>query len=336
MTLRRALVAIGRDAERFFPPDRLEHLRKLVALHVSTPPWSPTDYDAALARVQPEIVITGWDSPFLSASLLARNPQLRYLCHIAGSVRSVVDRKAIEAGLFVTNWGQSISRTVAEAALLAILSSLRCTTHVDLLTHRDSGWLDRRQKDIVRSLFGRRVGLHGFGNTARFLVILLRPFDCVVSAYDPHVAPTVFAEHAVAAAADLRELYSSNDVVSIHCTGNADTHHVVDASLLASMPDGAILVNTARGSVIDVEALAAELQKGRITASLDVFEEEPLPVTSVLRGLPNCQITCHTAGPTVDRVVDAGDLAIESIRRYLEGAAPLDNVVDSHGYDRHS
>jgi phosphoglycerate dehydrogenase-like enzyme len=235
--------------------------------------------------------------------------------------------------LLVTNWGGAIATTVAEAALLGILSCLRRTTYVDLLTHRDRGWLARSEKGMMRSLLYRRVGLHGFGNTARALVGLLRPFQCDISGYDPFVPGSVFTALGVTQRSELRDLYSASDVVSIHCSSTPLTQRVVGRELLGAMKDGSVLVNTARASIVDLEALLNELRSGRLSASLDVFDDEPLFADSPLRHLSNCQLTCHTAGPTPERAVDAGDVTVENIRRYVTGSAPLVNLVALDKYD---
>ena len=328
-------MAIGRGLERFFPPARLTRLHELVDLHVVEPPVrDPAAYRAVLERAQAEIVITGWDSPRLSPAVFAATPQLRYLCHVAGTVRSVVDRAVLEAGLLVTNWGDAAARTVAEAALLGILSCLRRTTYVDLLMHRDRGWMSQDDKATLRSLFGRRVGLHGFGSAARALVHLLAPFQCEVVSYDPYVEAAAFERHGVVPVPDLHTLYSTSDVVSIHCSSTPETRRVVSRALLQAMRPGAVLVNTARAAVVDMSALAETLASRRLAASLDVFDVEPLPPGSPLRSFSNCQLTCHSAGPTLDRMSDAGDVAIENIQRYVEGGLPLLNVIDLERYDR--
>ncbi|MBT5829080.1 MAG: hypothetical protein HOH77_02700, partial [Candidatus Latescibacteria bacterium] len=107
---------------------------------------------------------------------------------------------------------------------------------------------------------------------------------------------------------------------------------IVNAEMLATMADGSILVNTARGALIDTDALILELKTGRLLASLDVYEQEPLPSESALRGLLNCQLSPHTGGPTPDRMVDFGRAAIENIARYQTGEAVL-HKVDVQTYD---
>jgi phosphoglycerate dehydrogenase-like enzyme len=102
---------------------------------------------------------------------------------------------------------------------------------------------------------------------------------------------------------------------------------MINAEVLACLADGGVLVNTARGAVISTEDLIAELKKKRLWAALDVFEEEPLAKDSPLRGLENCQLIPHMAGPTPDRRVDMGKLAVENIGRYLRGEEPINRVT---------
>jgi phosphoglycerate dehydrogenase-like enzyme len=285
---------------------------------------------AVLREVQPEILVSFWNTPTVPAAALRDVPALRYICHLGGTVRHHVARELIAGGVLVSNWGTIISRTIAEAALMMVLNGLRLITEVTLEMHVRRGWrLDEKQH---RSLFERSVGLHGLGPIAQDLVPLLAPFHCKVSAYSPHCPDEVFEKLAVAKVGDLRTLYASNDVISIHTGDTPENHHIVDAELLAAMPDGAVLINTARGGIVDTDALVAELRTGRIAASLDVFETEPLPADSPLRGLENCQLIPHMAGPTLDRRVDCGTLAVDNIARYLRGE-PVLFPVSLHKYD---
>lgn len=170
------------------------------------------------------------------------------------------------------------------------------------------------------------------GVIAQELVKLLVPFKCDIATYSPHAPDNVLEEYGVRRTSDLATLYAENHIISVHASNTPENRHIVNAEVLAGMHDGAVLVNTARGAIIDTDALIAELQKERIFASLDVYEEEPIPVDSPLRGLRNVHLTCHTAGPTPDRMVDFGDAAVDNIRRYIEGEE-LTNVVTPEKYD---
>ncbi len=326
------LMCVGGNVERFITPEKMEALKAMVALTVRNGlDRDEETYSKAIRDARAEIVITGWGSPLLTVRIMEENPQLKYMCHLTGGVRSYVTRGAIEKGLLVTNWGTLIGPTVAEAALVGMLSCLRRTTQVAFVMHRDGGW--RGGEKDVESLYYQKVGLQGFGHVARSLVKLLRPFECEISAYDPYVPSEVFEAHKVKRVSDLKTLYASSKIISIHAPKVPETYHTVNTETLSAMQDGAVLVNTARGAIIDTDALVTELNAGRIYASLDVYEEEPLPPDSPLRGLLNCQLTYHTAGPTPDRIVDMGDAAIENIGRYTRGES-VDHVVDVEQYDR--
>jgi phosphoglycerate dehydrogenase-like enzyme len=215
------------------------------------------------------------------------------MAHLTGTVRKMVEKQCIEDGLLITNWGGLIGATVAEGALIAILSCLRRTTCVSFLVHHEKGWQTRNEE----SLFKRKVGLHGFGNIAQNLVKLLAPFGCHFETFSPCTPDSVLEEYGARRQDSLKSLFANNWIVSMDAPNTLDTYHIVNAEILGAMQDGAVLVNTSRGALIDTDALVAELKTGRIYASVDVYEKEPLPADSELRGLLNCHLTCHSAGP---------------------------------------
>ena len=283
-----------------------------------------------LSETGADVLVTCWYTPKLTLEGYRANPRLRYLCHMSGTVKGIVARECISGGLLVTNWGDVISRTVAEAALMMILAALRRVAAYQVEMHERGSW---RLKHVrPGSLFERRVGLHGLGAIARELVRLLGPFGCRIEAYSPHAPDRVFEELGVVRQRSLRDLYATNDVVSVHASDTPENRHVVNADVLAAMPDGAVLVNTARGAVIDTGALLKELRSGRIHAALDVYEKEPLPPDDPLREIEDLILFPHEAGPTDDRKVDMGRLAVRNVRRYLSGERP-EHVVTADRYE---
>lgn len=277
---------------------------------------SETDYADALRDAEAHILVTGWGSPKLTAKVYAENPQLEYMCHLAGTVRAYIDPDIIDRGLLVSNWGTVIARSVAEGALCMMLGCLRKITFYQMELHIRKGWRGDRPSE---GLFEQRVGLHGLGAIAQELVTLLKPFGCRVSAYSPHCPDSVFSRLDVRRADSLEELFSENRVISVHASKTDANFHVINKHILSLLEDGGVLVNTARGAVIDTEALTAELRTGRIEAALDVFEEEPLAEDSPLRGLENCMLMPHMGGPTPDRQVDMGRLGVKNIENYIQG-----------------
>ena len=175
-----------------------------------------------------------------------------------------------------------------------IMSAKRLMDYAQHVRHTD-GW---RSPDIPvdeQHLFGATVGIVGASDVGRVVLRLLRPFDAKVLLYDPYLS----AEEARALAVEqvsLDDLFARADIVSLHAPSIPETRHMVGAAQLRRMRDGALLVNTARGSLIDQEALVHEAGSGRIRVALDVTTPEPLPGDSPLRAMPNVIITPHLAG----------------------------------------
>jgi phosphoglycerate dehydrogenase-like enzyme len=199
--------------------------------------------------------------------------------------------------------------------------------------HGHGAW---KEKSLVNlSLFGRRVGLHGFGAIGQALLPLLRPFEVEVSAYSPSVPDEIFAENGVQRAATLEDLFAGSDVLIELAPYTPKNRHIVGRELLSLLPEGAVFVNVGRGAVTDEKAVAEMARSGRLQVALDVYENEPLPKDSPFRGLPNVTLLPHIAGPTRDRRCDAGSFAMQNLKNYLLGK-PLTSVVSLDVYDRAS
>jgi phosphoglycerate dehydrogenase-like enzyme len=317
------------EQQEFFPGSLWTDVQAVAAaVQVINPrELNPDQLRHTLAEVAPTVLVACWSAPILSDKLPA---SLSYICYLCGSIKRLATREQIERGLLVTNWGTSISRTIAEAALLHVLSALRRTTHWTLSLHRERGWLSPGIQP--QSLFGRRVGLHGFGAIARELVALLRPFGCTVSAFAPDLDATTQAKFDVLAAPSLEVLFSESDVIVEVAPLIPATRGIVNEALLRRIRPGGVFVNVGRGAVVDEAALARVAREGRIQVGLDVFEPEPLPVDSPLRGLANVSLTPHIAGPTPDRRRDAGAFALRNVRAFAAGG-PLEAVITPEVYD---
>ena len=299
----------------------------------SVPPGSAADWEALLLRERPQVLVAAWSTPTLPAGLLRPgNDFLKYVCYLAGGVRKLVPREFVERGLLVTNWGNSISRTIAECALMLTLMALRRAAYWAREMHCPRQvW--KNHESVTESLFGRRVGLHGFGAIAQALVPLLQPFGGRIQAYSPYNADEDFTRLGVERASSLEQLFSENDVFIELAPLTEETRHLVGEKLLRRLPAGAVFVNTGRGAVVDEAALARVAAEGRIHLALDVYDREPLPADSPLRRLDNVTLLPHMGGPTSDRKRDAGAYALHNLERYLRGE-PLLNPMDLTTYDR--
>lgn len=191
------------------------------------------------------------------------------------------------------------AESVAEHALLLILACLRRLPKVDQNTKRGI-WEKQAQGIQTAELRGKTVGLIGMGSIARTLVSLLQPFQVRILYSDPFPADALERAYGLTRVA-LDTLYREADIVSIHCPLTEETRGLIDAAALERFKDGAILVNTARGEIVDPAAAAQALRSGKLAfAGLDVHCTEPPPADYPFRALENVILTPHIAGVTVD------------------------------------
>ncbi|HVU24791.1 MAG TPA: hydroxyacid dehydrogenase [Opitutus sp.] len=282
---------------------------------------------------RPEILITGWSTPALPAEWLDQaGCPLRYVCHVVGSVRHLVPRSFIERGGVVTNWADFISGQVAEHGLLLALAALRNQAAWAPFIARPAA--SRQIAELrTRSLFGLRVGIHGFGGVARALVPLLRPFHVTVTAHSAGVPAEIFAQHGVRPAASLTELFAHSDVLFECESLTPATRGFVSAPVLAALPDDAVFVNIGRGGLVDDEALVREGASGRIRLALDVISDEPMTPASPYAQVPGTILSPHIGGPTLDRYAACGEHALANVALFLAGTRPPD-AISVEVYDR--
>lgn len=283
---------------------------------------------------EPEILLTGWSTPRLGEAWAGRSESaLRYVCHLAGSVRHLVPRTFLERGGLVTNWGELPSGAVAEQALLLALAALRNLPNWPAVIQRREEGGSHVERLNTRTLFGRSVGIHGFGKVARSLLALLRPFGVKLHAYSAGVPDAMMLAAGVTPCASLLHLCSKSDVL-FECEAlTPTTAGSITAAALAALPDGAVFVNVGRGGLVDEAALLRESAAGRIRVALDVVVSEPLVPNSAFCGLGDAVLSPHIAGPTFDQYPQIGAHAVRNIARYLAGEAPLSRVTLEE-YDR--
>jgi len=332
-----AIVALS-DAEvaDFFPSPLWEEMESLLPGYrrVRLPLTQPEEWNQIWSASPANILVSAWQTPSLNSTLKPADlEQLRYVCYLAGSVRKVVPRELIKRGLIVTNWGGSISGTVAECTLMLMIMALRRASYWAVAMHRDGGW--KNGSTFTQSLLNKRVGIHGLGSIGQCLIPMLRPFTSHIQAYSPSIPKAVFAKLNVKHLQSLDQLFAESDVVVELAAATPENLHMVTEKHLRLIPDGGVFVNVGRGCVVDPEALLRVAREGRLQIALDVYEQEPLPADSPLRGLPNVTLLPHLGGPTRDRRRDAGALALKNLRAFLRGES-LDAVVSLEVYDRSS
>ncbi|WP_417555060.1 hydroxyacid dehydrogenase [Microbacterium sp.] len=279
-----------------------------------------TDLDnpsAAAMLAETEALITSWGAPRLDAERLNRMPRLRAVLHAAGSVQELVSDEFWARGIRLTSAADANAVPVAEFTLGAILlAGKRAFTRLRSTDPDWSAWQDRRIGNVDRT-----VGIVGFSHIGRRVVELLRPFDGIsVLVSDPYADADAVAASG-ATLLPLEKLLPRVDVLSLHAPSLPATRHMIAADQLAALPDGATVINTARGALIDHDALLAECHIGRLDAVLDVTDPEPLPHDHPLRALPNVAITPHLAGSLGTEARRLADSALDELAAYAAGAA---------------
>jgi phosphoglycerate dehydrogenase-like enzyme len=268
-----------------------------------------------------DICMTGWESPKLTDEILDTAEDLRLVVHVGGSVASVASEALYDEDIPICSAVREMAPYVAEGILGMTLASLRDLSHYDMALERGD-W--PQQNDSDATLFGASVGFVGLGSVGEALLDLLVPFGVEVSVYDPYVDEERIAEYDFVELSSLEEALRDSDVVSVHAAKTRETLGMLDAERLGQLPDGALLVNAARGAIVEQEALIEELRTGRIAAALDVFESEPLPADSPLRTLDNTLLVPHRAGsPSRRRIAEA---MVEEVERFVADE-PLEHQI---------
>lgn len=283
---------------------------------------------------RPTVLVSAWNTPPLPAAWLeAPDCPLRYVCHLTGSVRGLVPRSALVRGVRVTNWGTSISHTIAEHAVLLVLALLRNTLAWPAAAASRQYSADLMPVLRTRSLRGKRVGLHGFGAIAREITRLLKPFQVDLAACSHGVPPALFEEYGVTRCASLEALFERSDVL-IECESlTAQSRGSVTEDLLRRLPPDAVFVNVGRGQIVDESALARLAAEKRLRVGLDVLHEQLLGPESPVATTPGILFSPHVAGPTWDTYHLCGDHALANLRRYLNDE-PLSGLLTPELYDR--
>jgi phosphoglycerate dehydrogenase-like enzyme len=276
------------------------------------------------AHSDAEVLLTTWDSPRIDAGLIAALPRLKVLGHAAGSVRSIFDAAAWDRDIVVLTGARSIGRFVGEMTLTLALCGLRRVVEQHHVIQND-GWRDPEL--IAQTLFGARVGLAGFGFTARHAARLLKVFTDDIHAYDPFVSDAEMRDEGVQRAT-LEEIFSTCKVISLHLPNFAETRNIVNGALLHRMQAQSVLVNTSRGAVIATDELVSFLrERPDVVALLDVTEPEPPPAGHALRTLPNIVLTPHISGAQDIGRPDILHSVLDDLEAVLGGRTPLAAVT---------
>jgi phosphoglycerate dehydrogenase-like enzyme len=260
--------------------------------------------------------------PFRGAAF-DQAPVLKLIQKLGIGVDTIDLEAARRRGIAVCNMPGTNTRAVAELALLLMLATLRRVAELDAQTRAGHGWtLDAQLLDDLAELGGRTVGLVGCGAVGTTLIPMLQGIGARVIFTD-----TIVRSHSHALVR-LDELLASADIVSLHVPLTRETAGMMNAAAFALMKRGAILVNTARGGLVDHDALYSALRSGHLRgAGLDVFESEPANTSHLLFTLPNVVMTPHLAWFTAETLSRSLGVFVENCRRLRHGEPLLNRVT---------
>jgi lactate dehydrogenase-like 2-hydroxyacid dehydrogenase len=282
---------------------------------------------AAALRDADAVLCTVTDRVSAEVFAAARPARARILANFGVGVNHVALDAARDAGVVVTNTPDVLTDDTADVAIALVLATLRRLGEGEreLRAGRWTGW--RPTHLMGRSLRGRTLGVVGMGRIGLAVAgKAIAAFGMRVVYHNPSPRPAAEALGAERRAS-LDALLGESDVVSLHCPATPATRHLIDAAALARMRPGAVLVNTARGDVVDEAALVDALRGGRLAAAgLDVYEREPA-VPAALLALDNVVLLPHLGSATVETRVAMGMRALANLDAFFAGREPPDRVA---------
>lgn len=309
-----------------FDDRRRARLDAMLDLGEPVTPEGPGSASLRTRLAEVEVLVTGWGAAPLTVELLDAAPRLRAVVHTGGSVKGLVPAQAWDRGLTITSAAEANAVPVAEFTVGHILLEAKRTARYaeGYRRHRelDGSWRDEIPPVVG---FGGVVGIIGLSRAGHRVAELLRPFDLEVLVADPHVADADAARVGARRVA-LEELMRLSDIVTVHAPALPETYHLLNVRTLGLLRRDAVLINTARGSLIDTDALVERCRAGTLRAVLDVTDPEPLPGDSPLFDIPGITLTPHIAGAMDSETHRLADSALDDIERILDGREPLHRV----------
>jgi phosphoglycerate dehydrogenase-like enzyme len=324
----RVLVLAGRTLfESFFDAPRRRRLSRAVRWKRSGARRVDTSLRSLLAEA--DGLVTTWDSPRLDADLPAFAPRLRVVAHCGGEVKGKFARPLFSR-LAIANAPSPMAPYVAELAVAFLLRDVRRLEEYREALRRPSNRLYRQlhlHGGGRESLRGRTVGLVGFGHIGRAIADRLRLFGPRLLVYDPHVPRRLARAHGVTFA-PLSRLLRSSELLVLAAGLTEETRGMIDRRALSLLPTGALVVNVARGGLLDLEALTREVRSGRLRCALDVTDPlEPLPPRHPLRRLRGSTLTPHVGASALAVRRAMADIVLETLERHFSGRRIANRVT---------
>jgi len=326
-------VCTAGHTERVFRPGKYEEMleRFDVTANNGAANWNSEEVAERAAGMAG--IVTGWGAPKLIPEVFAAAPELKIIAHSAGSVHGLIPDEIarefiVPRGVTVFSANNAIARNVAESAIGMLLMAMRHWVQFSNWYHETGNWVNPVYDKNGQYLQGSTVGVVSASKVGREVIRLLGPWDVTILVYDPYLSDADAAAMGVERV-DLNDLFARADHVTVHAPSTPETEKMIGAEQLGLLREGATLVNTSRGSVIDHDALVAAARARRINVSLDVTVPEPLPPGHAIRGLDNVIVTPHCSGSGFYGYWEIGDSTVQALAdafagRPVAGAVPME------------
>lgn len=305
--------------KKLFTDDADARLRQLgeVVRNEGDRDWSADELGDRISSAT--VLVTSWRTPRLTDDILDRAAQLKLVAHSAGSVKFMLDERLMARDIAVSTAGAAMIDSVAETTMLLCMLMLRPLHRLDAGLRSGAPWFDMKLAGVGDELTAQTVGVVGAGQIGKRVIRMLRAWDVNVRVFDPFLTQEQASAMEVTAYASLKEMLRGCDIVTLHAPVLPETKHLIGAEQLASMRDGAILINTARSLLVDTAALQENLRSGRLRYATDVYDNEPLPLDDPWRTMPNTFILPHIASSTRQCFQRQGDITVSEVGRFLRG-----------------
>ncbi len=315
---------VGTDTfNTFFSERARKEIEKLGEVKYNTLGREFTREELKEALKDIDVAFTGWGTTSYDEEILENNTSLKLIAHTGGSVSGLLSDEISKRGITLISGNRVYAESVAEGTLTYMLMAQRRLPEI-IADVNENGW--PKQYLYTKGLKEKTIGLIGFGMIAKNVARILSVFDVKIKIYSGYLSEEEAAEYN-AKVCSLDEIFETCDIISVHSGLNEKNYHLIDKKYLSKMKDDALIVNTARGAVINESDLVEELKTGRIRAILDVYEKEPLPMDSGLRNLSNVILIPHKGGPTTD-VRELVTIALcEDVKKFFEGSEELTHEI---------
>lgn len=296
----KAYLAINKGHPRFndfFPEETLRYVESFTDLQFAEGKNVTTESIAREIDPDTDIYVTLWGSPRLDAEILEAAPNIKLLVHLAGTVVPFVSPAMWDKGIRAMSGNYHFAKSVAEGCVAYMLAAQRrIPNYANDFKYRQIG----KGLGTNAGILDKTIGIVSLGMIASYLIEMLQPFHPKLKVYSRRP----ISDELISLGCEqtsLEDIFSTCDIISLQTSYNEHTHHMFGADLFKLIKPGALLMNTARGKIVDEAALIEELRDGRFTAFLDVYEQEPPAQDSALYDLPNVYMMPHRGGPTTDR-----------------------------------